>query len=70
MTLKQTQAVSLPHLDNIDGFIFNENVEPINNINSKLLNGSGDSSEDSDSETDNSNNKVNYLNVTAKLIVC
>ena len=29
MTLKQTQAVSLPHLDNIDGFIFNENVEPM-----------------------------------------
>ena len=70
MTLKQTQAASLPHLDNIDGFIFNENVEPINNINSKLLNGSGDSSEDSDSETHNGNNKVNYLNVTAKLIVC
>ena len=68
MTLKQTQAVSLPHLDNIDGFIFNKNVEPINNINSKLLNGSGDSSEDS--ETDNGNNKVNYLNVSVKLIVC
>ena len=65
MTLEQTQAVSLPHLDNIDGFIFNENVEPFNNIKSKLLNGSRESSEDSDSETDNDYNKVNYLNVTA-----